>query len=370
MRILQVCSARTLGGGERHVAELANALTGRGHEVYVALAPRSPLAEKLTDVSERNIVSLRMRNALDVLSALKLARFVREQKIEIVHAHLARDYPLASLAVRRYAQLVITRHVLFPLSRFHSLTLRRVARVIAVSEAVARTLRSQRIFDERKIRVIHNGINLKRFEHARAETAQREAVRERLRASHGRMLVGTVGSLLPLKGHEEFVRAAALIAARRDDVDFVIIGDDEARNREHRAQLERLIAELNLAPRVRLMHWPDDLAPFYAALDLYVSPSRTEAFGLSIAEAMACGRAVVATATEGAQEIIEDGANGLIVPLGDVEKIAAAISALLENEAGRNRLGTRAREHVYENFSLERMIEATEQVYLEALQAR
>ncbi len=350
------------------MAELANALSKRGHEVYLALAPRSPLAAKLSDVPQQNIHTIRMRNALDVLSALRLARLVREHRIDVVHAHLARDYPLASLAVRRYAQLVITRHVLFPLSRFHSLTLKKVACVIAVSKAVARTLLSQRIFDEQKIRVIHNGINLKRFESAQ-DVAARAAVRAKL-GIDGRLLVGTVGSLLPMKGHEDFVRAAALIARRREDVDFVIIGDEEARHREHRVQIEKLIADLNLQKRVRLMHWPDELAPFYAALNVYVSASRSEAFGLSIVEAMACGRAVVATATEGAQEIIEDGATGLIVPVGDAEKIAEALAALLEDEAVRNRLGARARVEAREKFGLEKMIEATEQVYLEALRAR
>lgn len=367
MRILQVCSARTLGGGERHVAGLANALSRRGHEVYVALAPRSPLAEKLTDVPQENIFNVRMRNALDVWSALRLARFIREQKIEVVHAHLARDYPLASLAVRRYAQLIITRHVLFPLSRFHSLTLRRVARVIAVSHAVARALLSQRIFHERKIQVIHNGINLKRFETAQADAG--DAVRARL-GLRGKLLVGSVGSLLPMKGHEDFVRAAALIARVREDVDFVIIGDAEARHREHRAQIERLIRELNLGERVRLIDWPDDLARFYAALDVYVSASHTEAFGLSIVEAMACGKPVVATATEGAQEIVDDEASGLIARVGDVRAIAGAVSRLLDDEAERVRLGARGREEAQERFSLERMIEATERVYVDALRAR
>jgi glycosyltransferase involved in cell wall biosynthesis len=368
MRILQVCSARTLGGGERHVADLSNALTERGHQVFVALAPGSPLSEKLSHVPPQNIVTLRMRNALDVPSALRLARFVREQKIEIVHAHLARDYPLASLAVRRDAQLVITRHVLFPLNRLHALTLTRVARAIAVSQAVARQLRAQRIVAEHKIQVIHNGINLKRFELPISD-ASREAVRRKLNLSR-RLLVGTVGSLLPMKGHEAFVRAAALIASRRDDVDFVIIGDDDARHHEYRLRLERLIAELNLDGRVHLASWPEELAHFYSALDVYVSASRTEAFGLSIVEAMANARAVVATATEGAREIIEDGATGLLVPIGEMEKLAEAIAALLSDTDERNRLGARAREEARRRFSLERMIEATERVYLDALEAK
>jgi glycosyltransferase involved in cell wall biosynthesis len=367
MRILQVCSARTLGGGERHVADLSNSLVARGHQVYVAVAPGSPLTARLTGVPAGNIFELRLRNAFDVPSALGLTRIIREAKIEVVHAHLARDYPLASLAVRRDARLVVTRHVMFTLNRLHKLTLKRVARVIAVSEAVARALRAQHICAEHKLRVIPNGIDLKRFEAVRTELAQTAA---RLEIGLAKpLLVGTVGSLLPLKGHEEFIRAAARIAATRDDVGFVIIGGDGgggAREEEYRAQLERLIAELKLQQQVRLMSWPTELAPFYSALDVYVSASHTEAFGLAIVEAMASGRAVVATATEGAREIISDKETGVLVPVRDAEWLADAISALLSNEEQRNLLGARAYSEA-QRFSLERMVETTERVYLDAL---
>src|SRR5436190_7672791 len=152
MRILQICSAREIGGGERHLADLANNLAGRGHEVYAAMAPGSPLRAELSALAPENIVELRMRNALSAGSGLQLSRFVRERRIEIIHAHLARDYPLAALAAGRSgARLVLTRHVLFPLSRIHRLTSRRTSRVIAVSGAVADSLRAQNIFPAGKI---------------------------------------------------------------------------------------------------------------------------------------------------------------------------------------------------------------------------
>src|SRR3954465_14879729 len=104
-----------MGGGERHLADLANALAGRGHDVHVALAPRSPLRAELKSLPARNIITLPLRNALDVPSAHEPARLVRRLEIDVVHAHMARDYPLASYATRRAARarLVITRHVLF-----------------------------------------------------------------------------------------------------------------------------------------------------------------------------------------------------------------------------------------------------------------
>src|SRR5437899_12960335 len=97
MRILQVCSARQIGGGERHLADLANGLTRRGHDVFAALVPSSPLLSELSSVPEQNIVQMPMRNALNLSSARKLARFASENRIQIIHAHVARDYPLAVL---------------------------------------------------------------------------------------------------------------------------------------------------------------------------------------------------------------------------------------------------------------------------------
>lgn len=370
MRILHISSARSPGGGERHLADLVNALAGRGHQVYAALAPGSPLLETLTALPEQNIFQLRLRNALDLGSALALARLIREHRIEIVHAHMARDYPLASVAARRAggAQLVITRHVLFSLHKLHRFTLSRVARVIAVSEAVARSLSAQGIFPPRKISVVTNGIDVRRFD-ASATALCRETFRRSAGVEPEKRLVGMLGEIKPLKGQGEFLRAASAIARRFADVDFVIAGCDTSRTGEHRAHVERLVNELDLRERVHLTGWVDDVAPLLASLDIFVSASHNESFGLTIAEAMASGVAVVATATEGAREIIEDGLTGKLVPIGDVDALVSAVIELLEDEQERQRIGARARETARERFSLDRMVDATERIYREVLNA-
>jgi glycosyltransferase involved in cell wall biosynthesis len=117
---------------------------------------------------------------------------------------------------------------------------------------------------------------------------------------------------------------------------------------------------------VRLLGRVGDAARVLASLDVFVSASRTEAFGMAMAEALACGVPVVATATEGAREIVEDGRTGLIVPIGDAEAVAGAVASLLEDERLRLAFGARASESARERFGLERMVEETERVYLEA----
>jgi len=357
MRILQICSAREIGGGERHLADLANALAQRGHEVFAALSPASPVRAELRSLPSENIVELPMRNSLNLKSAVKLSRFVREHQIEIVHAHVARDYPLAALATgRSQAQLVLTRHVLFPLNRIHKLTLRRTSRVIAVSQAVAGSLYTSSIFASEKIITIHNGIDVDRF----AGTAKDSATDRKLR-------VGMVGHIAPIKGQEDFVRAAAIVRAHRDDVEFIIAGEDKSHSRENRVALEKLIDDLELNHSIKLAGWVDDVANLLSTLDLFVSPARSEPFGLSIVEAMAAGVPVVATASEGAREIIEDDQTGRLVPVGDVEAMGAAIISLLDDGTELKRLADNARLSAHELFSLDRMVERTVQVYRDAL---
>jgi glycosyltransferase involved in cell wall biosynthesis len=370
VRILQITSARALGGGETHFLDLVNGLHRRRHEVHVALSPRSPLRTPLEHIPEGNIFSLPLRNALDASSAHQLARIVREREIEIIHAHMARDYPLAAFAGRRNknARLVITRHVLFPMSRLHGVTLANVSRVIAVSEAVARTLRERSVFAPGKIVVVRNGIDVERFVRARADFDPREFC-HRMKIPDDRVLVGTVGEITKLKGHEDFVRAATLIATRVPDAHFIIAGEDQSPTLENEKSLKRLIEEHGLTARVQRFGWLDNLAELYCALHVFVSASHSESFGLAIVEAMATGATVVATATDGAREIIEDGVSGKIVPLADPEAMAAAVVDLAEHAEERKRYGNAAQLQAREKFGLERMIEETEQVYLDALGA-
>jgi len=374
LKILQISSARTIGGGERHLADLVNGLIQRGHEVHVALRPNSPLIDVLRQSDSKHsakvsITTLPLRNSLDAISARSLSKLVRRHHIQIVHAHMARDYPLAAYAARgnKAARLIVTRHVLFPLSRLHRITLLKAARIIAVSKAVAAQVRADAIAPSDRVSVVLNGIDTNRFEDVR-----RRFSRERFLANWGLpnnvLLIGTVGELTSLKGHEEFLRAAAEVRRQFPNSHFIVAGTDSSNENKNRAFLQQLIKELELSEHVLLVGWVDDLPQLYCALDVFVSASHTESFGLAIVEAMASGTAVVATETEGPREIIQPGETGLLVPVRNVTALATSIMELLGDEVRRVRLGTAAQQDVALRFSVERMVDETEKIYREEIE--
>ena len=357
MKILQISSASSFGGGERYVADLTNALDERGHFLYVAVRPHSPLPQYLRLPPDR-ILTLPLRNALDVPSAHALQRFVQNKRIEIVHAHMGRDYPLASYAARRNSQtkFIATRHVLFQLNRLHRHTLARATRVISVSNAVARELRASGVVSEKQIAVIPNGIDVARFNRARAQFDRVQFLRG-LGLPGDCLLVGSVGELRTLKRHDDFIRAAAIVASRFPETQFVLAGVDTSASGEVRKQLEVLVDELGLRERFHFLGWLDDAEKLLCAMDVFVSASETESFGLAIVEAMAAETAVVATATEGAQEIIEDQNTGLLVPIGAVDRIAGSVIDLLSDAEKRRGIATQSAQSAATKFSLARMVD-------------
>ncbi len=365
MRILQISSASSFGGGERYAVDLSNSLAARGHDLFAAVRPQSPITDHLK-IPTRNIKTIPLRNALDAQSARALGRIVKENEIDVVHAHMARDYSLAAYASRSNpkAKFIVTRHVLFPLNRIHRRTLSKATKVIAVSGAVARQLSSQQIVSDEKIALVPNGIDVDRYANA-CKDFDRVGFLKRKQLPTDCMLIGSIGELRRLKRHDDFIRAAAVVAREVANAHFVIAGVDTSPTEENRKPLLDLVAELNLTDRVHFLGWLDDAEQLLCSLDALVSASETESFGLSIAEAMAAGTPVVATRTEGAQEVVNDQETGLLVEIGDVKQMAAALVGLLGNDEMRKQMGERAANRVRDRFSLTRMVDEIEKIYLE-----
>jgi glycosyltransferase involved in cell wall biosynthesis len=365
MRILQVSSAGSFGGGERHLADLINGLTRRGHEVFLAAPADSPLRGK-TGLPPENIFPVKVRNTLDISAARQLAALIKNHRIEVAHAHVARDYFPVSLAARFApdTKLVLTRHVLFPMKTLHRFALANVSRVIAVSSAVQKQLLEERVFAPEKIVTIANGIDTSHWA-ALSTAASHEDAQVEFRSSHGiprdALLVGTVGELKKLKGQEDLLLAAEMILQRFPETHFVIVGKDNSGDGEYKSYLQHVVSAIGADGRVTWLDRVEDTAPLLRALDVFVSASHSESFGLAILEAMAAGCAIVATATGGATELLP---KDRLVPIEDPLKMAEAVCRLLGDGAERIQNGEAGQKIALEKFGMEKMIDATEKLYL------
>ena len=138
VRILQISSAKTYGGGERHLVSLCRELVARGHDVFVALRPTNEWQDRLDFLPAENFLHTSIRNSFGMLSVRRISRFIDSHQIDIVHAHVARDYMAASIAARsaRNVKLVLTRHAASPLKPFYRFAISNLNAAIAVSPVV------------------------------------------------------------------------------------------------------------------------------------------------------------------------------------------------------------------------------------------
>src|SRR4051812_4275437 len=354
MRILHVSSAVDLGGGEKHIIDLCRHLNDRGHEVYLALRPTNKWQSRVDYLSPDRILHVSIRNSFGVFSAKRIADFVKEHQIDIVHAHVARDYIPASIAciAARPAKFVLTRHVMFPLKPFNRFALRNLSRAIGVSPGVGERL--QDIFPKNKVSVIPNGIEMTSRTDGKREDMRR-SFREFHGISHDALLVGTVGQLIQLKGQRDLVLAAAEVIKEVPQAYFVIVGQDNTVDKKFRRELKRLAKVMEIDDRILWLDWSDDLPALFAELDLYVSPAHSESFGIATLEAMAAGLPVVATRTDGSRELLKR--NELLVPFGDPVKLGKRITEVLKSEEIRKALSEELRRRAHENYSLDKMVD-------------
>ncbi|MEQ1643496.1 MAG: glycosyltransferase family 4 protein [Pyrinomonadaceae bacterium] len=359
MRILHISSAKIYGGGERHFADLTRELSRRGHEVFVALRPSCEWQDRLAFVPPERFLHVSIRNSFGMFSARRIANFAEKNEINIIHAHVARDYIAASIAARSAnARLVLTRHVLFPMKSFHRFALRNVDAAIAVSSSVRDQL--ERVFPPDKVHVIANGVDL-----AATSEGDRSSWGREFREFHSIPMdcpvVSTLGELKVMKGQRDFVLAASEVVKRQPDCRFVVAGVDNTIDKSFRRELKRLARVLGMEPNFIWLDWLSDTRPLLAASDLFVSPSHSESFGLAILDAMIASLPVVATMTGGAIELIPDAK--ALVPIKDPLSLADTILWYLEHPDDRDQLAMDLHVAATERFSLKKMVDATEGLY-------
>lgn len=363
MKILQVCSADGLGGGERHVIDLSAALLERGHEVHMAVRYDSPLIKEMEGLP---VVwhEMSLRNALDVISAQRLADVIRGSSIDVMHAHVARDYTFCGIAARmtRPVRFFITRHHFNPIrsNPVYAWTIGEARNLIAVSESVREKLHDAFPSLQDRIVVLPNWIDA-----SLCGRVSKEVARARLGASR-RIVVGIVGQLTQLKRQDLFIQAASHMIKDRlwADADFLIVGDPGPSDGEYANHLVELVYKLGIGSQVRFTGYVHNLRELLAGFDVIVAPSDDEAFSIALVEAMAAGCACIAAKVGGMAEIIENDITGLFIERNNLWSLVSAMSRLMTEKNLREKLGSLAQASVTERFDRDRVVERIERLYM------
>ncbi len=380
VRVLRVIARLNIGGPAVQATLLTERLDPSRYD--------SLLVTGREEASEGNYLSLHGKTLEDtvILPALgreiqpardlvvlgQLVALIRKLRPDVVHTHTAKAGTLGRLAafLCRVPVVVHTYHghvfhgyfgpaktrLYVAIERWLG---RHTHRLLAVSERVRQDLLELGIGRPDRFEVLPLGLDLDGF---LTVDAQRGGLRRELGFTEREALVGIVARLVPIKAHEVFLRSAIEVARRVPDSRFIVIGDGA-----RRAELEELASSLGLGERIRFIGWRGDLDRVYADLDLVVLTSRNEGSPVSLIEAMAAARPVVATRVGGVGDLVEDGVTGLLVPEGDHVAMAEAIAELLGDEDRRRHLGEAGRERVYPAFSARRLLADVDRLYGELL---
>ena len=402
VRLLRLITRLNAGGPARHVVSLSRGLQDKGYETLLVSGEAARGENDLSALAAQEGVPLRRISTLsreidplaDTASLISLRALVREFDPHIVATHTAKAGLVGRLAVRVENTLRSAQARIRTVHTFHGNVLsgyfpswkenafrwveQRLARnasdaiVVLSAEQRAEIVDRFRVAPAENVYVMPLGLDLSSFE----KLPPRGAFRSELGFGDDAFVVGIVGRIAPIKNHEMFVQAAARTLHAVPKSRFVVIGDGEGAG-----NLRRLAASLHLAEAIRFVGFRTDLASVYSGLDAVALTSRNEGTPLSLIEAMACGKPVVATDVGGVRDILtrewagpvtqrrfvrSETPRGLLVPSGDIEEFARSLVALA-GDGARARLGEAGRAYAFRYHALPRLLDDADCLYRQVL---
>jgi len=364
VRVAEVMATGTNGGAQEHVYSLVTRLNPECYDVRVISLSHGSSVRRL----QRAGFDVTVIDEMDDSKAVRgLADALAAFKPEVVHNHMYRAEVVGTRAAYLLGEKGCRRPAV--ISTIHSSrircaedrqTLRRLTplmdRLIVVSKAIEQKIREEGR-DGTPVSLIYNGVDLQRYNHQQPCCT----LHEDYAIPEASPIVGVVARLEAEKGHRTLLEAWPTVQAVHPEAWLLIVGEGSERD-----SLEAEAADLGISAHVVFAGRREDVPAVTAALDVAVLPSYREAQGLSVLEAMALSRPVVASRVGGIPEMIEDGVSGLMVPPNDPAALAGAINRLLSDHSFADMIARRGHDLVHERFCIELMVDAVETIYDEA----
>jgi len=364
--LIHITYSLDVGGIERLVLDLVKKLNENKYKICVcALSNNLKLRDEFAKVNVP-VYSLPKKDGIDFALPFKLMRLFRQNKTDIIHTHNIGPWLYGTIAARltgvraivhtEHSNLFLSQNKLMIAERY---LVRFTSYVISDSVKVYKHLVDLQKVNSDKIKIIYNGINTDVF---RSERSGLNLMRKELNLKENSKMIGIVARLEPVKDHLTLLNAFKIVTEKIPGSILLIVGDGS-----QRIILKQKVAELKLNQNILFLGSRGDIPNILSALDVFVLSSENEGLSLSLLEAMAMGKPVVATNAGGNPEIVTDGITGMLVPQKNPQKMAEAIVKILKNQDIGRKMGEAGRKRVEEKFSLDRMVREYEALYEECL---
>ena len=361
IRVVEVLATGSNGGAQEHLYGLLTRIDPKCYDVSVVALSGGSGARKIARLGFPTLI---LDEPDDDTAVDVLVDHLARRDVDVVHNHMYRAEIVGTRAALKLAQSGRQRPYI--VSTVHSSRIRSTEdrellraltpsmdRLIAVSRAIVR-----KIADERgglaPVSLIYNGVDLERYDHQEPCCT----LREEYGMLEGSQIVGVVARLEAEKGHPTLLEAWPTVVAEFPDAYLLVVGEG--------SRLESLQAQarkLGIAERVVFTGRRDDIPAVTAALDIAVLPSYREAQGLTILEAMALSRPVIASNVGGIPEMIDDGVTGILVPPHDADALSTAIGRLLRDHQLADTLGRAGHDLAHDRFCIEGMVSSIQEIY-------
>lgn len=370
--VVYYIDSNNFGGAEQVLLTVLKKLDRNSWHPILAYHPSSGISSFIESVEELDVDTIAMpeiRSYKEINHILQFAGKLRTIRPAIFHANLSWPlsctYGIIAAYLAGVKIILATQHLYSDMSSRRSQIEQKlisyfVDNYIAVSFDVARQLK-EIISSENKVKVVHNGIMLGNYSHGANNTPDRDVYSSVKMNRNNFPIVLTVARLEKQKGHTYLLKAASDIPGTL----FVFVGDGP-----ERANLENETRELSLTDRVIFLGNRNDIPALLRGCDLFVLPSLFEGLPLSIMEAMAAGKPVIASDIGGVDELVTNGKTGYLAPPGDPTALAAAIKKIVSNPQLSQKIASAGKTLVFSEFSADQMLKGITEIYNDNLSRR
>ncbi len=359
-RIVYLITDLDVGGAENSLYQLVTHLdTKKFSPIVYSLSCEGKIADKLRNKGIE-VVCLGAKNKFDITVFFKLIKLLNRQKPHILHTYLFHANFLGRIAGRIAGVPIIISSVrTMEKQKWHHvyldmLTCWMVDKEVCVSKDVEGFVRKYAKVPAHKLITIYNGIDFKDISIAK----NIEDKKKELSINQFNPIIGTVGHLTVAKGVVYLLKAFQLVLEDFPNACLLVVGDGPQEK-----ELKKSALELNIVPSVKFLGFREDAIDIMNVMDVFVLPSLWEGMPNVVLEAYALGKPVVSTRVGGTEEIIKDGETGFLVSPKDWRNLAKCIKSLIKDTEMKERFGFKGKEFVSKNFSLEKMVKATEKLY-------